>query len=131
MNTLVKKNQVAILAGGMGTRLRERSGDLPKPMVPVLGKPLLLYQIELCHKHGFTNIALLVQHRHEMIFEYFGDGSAFGVTLNYAVEDVPRGTAGALRDALIEHAAGDREAVRWLDQQRGAGAAQALPDRRP
>lgn len=100
MNTLVKNNQVAILAGGMGTRLRERSGDLPKPMVPVLGKPLLHYQIELCRKHGFTDIALLVQHRHEKISEYFGDGSAFGVTLNYAVEDVPRGTAGALRDAL-------------------------------
>jgi histidinol-phosphate phosphatase family protein len=100
MNTLVKSNQVAILAGGMGTRLHERSGDLPKPMVPVLGKPLLHYQIELCRKHGFTDIALLVRHRHEKISEYFGGGSAFGVTLNYVVEDVPRGTAGALRDAL-------------------------------
>jgi histidinol-phosphate phosphatase family protein len=100
MKTFLKNNQVAILAGGMGTRLRERSGDLPKSMVPVLGKPLLHYQIELCRKHGFTDIALLVQHRHEKISEYFGDGSSFGVTLNYAFEDVPRGTAGALRDAL-------------------------------
>jgi histidinol-phosphate phosphatase family protein len=100
MNTSINNNKVAILAGGMGTRLRERSGDLPKPMVPVLGKPLLHYQIELCRKHGFTDIALLVQHRHERISEYFGDGSAFGVTLSYAIEDEPRGTAGALRDAL-------------------------------
>jgi histidinol-phosphate phosphatase family protein len=100
MKTFLKNNQVAILAGGMGTRLRERIGDLPKSMVPVLGKPLLHYQIELCRKHGFTDIALLVQHRHEKISEYFGDGSSFGVTLNYAFEDVPRGTAGALRDAL-------------------------------
>lgn len=100
MNASIKNNKVAILAGGMGTRLRERSGDLPKPMVPVLGKPLLHYQIELCRKHGFTDIALLVQHRHEKISEYFGDGSAFGVTLSYAIEDEPRGTAGALRDAL-------------------------------
>jgi histidinol-phosphate phosphatase family protein len=92
--------QVAILAGGMGTRLRERSGDMPKPMVPVLGKPVLHHQIELCRKHGFTDIALLVQHRHERISEYFGDGSALGVKLKYAVEDEPRGTAGALRDAL-------------------------------
>lgn len=91
---------VAILAGGMGTRLRERSGDLPKPMVPVLGKPLLHHQIELCRKHGFTDIALLVQHRHQKISEYFRDGSAFGVTLKYSIEDEPRGTAGALRDAL-------------------------------
>ena len=100
MKKLLKNNQVAILAGGMGTRLRERSGDLPKPMVPVLGKPLMYYQIELCRKHGFTDIALLVQHRHEKISEYFGDGSSFGVTLSYAIEDLPRGTAGALRDAL-------------------------------
>ncbi len=100
MNASDMKAQVAILAGGMGTRLRERSGDLPKPMVPVLGKPVLHHQIELCRKHGFTHIALLVQHRHEKIAEYFGDGSTFGVTLSYAIEDEPRGTAGALRDAL-------------------------------
>ena len=100
MNSSAKKCQVAILAGGMGTRLRERSGDLPKPMVPVLGKPVLHHQIELCCKHGFTDIALLVQHRHEKISEYFGDGSAFGVKLSYAIEKEPRGTSGALRDAL-------------------------------
>lgn len=100
MNASVTKCQVAILAGGMGTRLRERSGDLPKPMVPVLGKPVLHHQIELCRKHGFTDIALLVQHRHEKISEYFGNGSSFGVTLSYAIEVDPRGTAGALRDAL-------------------------------
>jgi histidinol-phosphate phosphatase family protein len=100
MNASFMKSQVAILAGGMGTRLRERCGDLPKPMVPVLGKPVLHHQIELCRKHGFTHIALLVQHRHEKISQYFGDGSAFGVTLSYAIEDEPRGTAGALRDAL-------------------------------
>jgi histidinol-phosphate phosphatase family protein len=92
--------QVAILAGGIGSRLRDRSGDLPKPMVPVLGKPVLHHQIELCRKHGFTQIALLVQHRHEKISEYFGVGSSFGVTLSYAIEGDPRGTAGALRDAL-------------------------------
>lgn len=91
---------VAILAGGMGTRLRERSGSLPKPMVLILGKPVLHHQIDLCRKHGFTDIALLVQHRHEMISEYFGDGSNFGVRLTYAIEDNPRGTAGALHDAL-------------------------------
>jgi histidinol-phosphate phosphatase family protein len=69
-------------------------------MVPVVGKPVLQHQIELCRKHGFTDIALLVQHRHEKISDYFGDGSALGVKLKYSVEDEPRGTAGALRDAL-------------------------------
>lgn len=100
MNEPILKSQVAILAGGMGTRLRERSGDLPKPMVPVLGKPVLHHQIELCRKHGFTDIALLVQHQHEKISDYFGDGAAFGVRLSYAIEAHPRGTAGALRDAM-------------------------------
>ena len=94
------KSQVAILAGGMGTRLRERSGDLPKPMVRVLGKPVLHHQIELCCKHGFKDIALLVQHQHVKISDYFGDGSKFGVNISYAIENDPRGTSGALRDAL-------------------------------
>jgi len=100
MNGISKKCQVAILAGGMGTRLRERSGDMPKPMVPVLGKPVLHHQIDLCRKYGFVDIALLVQYRHEIIFKYFGDGSAFGVNLSYAIENEARGTSGALRDAL-------------------------------
>jgi histidinol-phosphate phosphatase family protein len=94
------KPQVAILAGGFGTRLLERSAGLPKPMIPVLGKPVLLHQIELCRSYKFTNIALLVHHAHEKITEYFGDGSAFGVSLEYVLEVEPRGTAGALHDAL-------------------------------
>lgn len=94
------KCNVAILAGGKGTRLSSRTGDLPKPMVPVLGKPVLQHQLELCRKYGFTRIALLVQHRHEKISEYFGDGSSFGVALTYVIENEPRGTSGALRDAL-------------------------------
>lgn len=92
---------VAILAGGMGTRLRERTGEsLPKPMVPVLGRPLLEHQIALCRDQGFNHIALLVHYQHQSISNHFGDGSSFGVRLRYAVEDTPRGTAGALRDAL-------------------------------
>lgn len=91
---------VAILAGGQGTRLSARSGDLPKPMVSVLGKPLLQHQVECCRDAGFTNIALLVHFRRETIEAYFGDGSAFGVHIRYVVEETPRGTAGALRDAL-------------------------------
>jgi histidinol-phosphate phosphatase family protein len=91
---------VAILAGGEGTRLSTRSGGLPKPMVPIAGKPVLQYQIELCRKFGFSNIVLLVHHRHEAISDFFGDGSRYGVRIHYQVEETPRGTAGALRYAL-------------------------------
>lgn len=102
MNTsaLSQLCSVAILAGGQGTRLASRSGDLPKPMVLIKGKPVLQHQIELCLKHGFTEIALLVHHRHEAISQFFGDGSHFDVHIRYVVEETPRGTAGALRDAL-------------------------------
>jgi len=104
---------VAILAGGRGTRLAARSGDLPKPMVPIMGKPVLQHLIELCKNHGFTDIALLVQYRHEKISNYFKDGSAFGVNLTYVIEDEPRGTSGALRDALSQLA--DRFLVMYGD----------------
>ncbi|MGA9461942.1 MAG: HAD-IIIA family hydrolase [Terracidiphilus sp.] len=93
-------SNIAILAGGQGTRLLSRSGDLPKPMVPIMGKPVLQHQIELSRIHGFTDVALLVHHRHEAISSFFGDGSRFGVRIRYEVEETPRGTSGALRDAL-------------------------------
>jgi D,D-heptose 1,7-bisphosphate phosphatase len=91
---------LAILAGGKGTRLAGRSGDLPKPMVPIMGRPVLEHLVSLAKAHGFTDILLLVHHRHEAIRAHFGDGSAFGVRLAYSLEEQPRGTAGALRDAL-------------------------------
>lgn len=93
-------SEVAILAGGKGTRLKYRSGHLPKPMVPILGKPVLEHQVELCKKFGFTRIALLVHHQAEIIETYFGNGARWNVQLTYVYEDEPRGTAGALADAL-------------------------------
>lgn len=104
MNDNIKKDtllcQVAILAGGMGTRLKVRTGNLPKPMTPILGRPVLEHQIALCRRHGFTRIALLVHYEHEAISGYFGGGERWGVELTYCVEQDARGTAGALRDAL-------------------------------
>lgn len=93
-------SQVAILAGGKGTRLKDRSGHLPKPMVPILAKPVLEHQIELCKRFGFSRIALLVHHQAEAIKTYFGSGARWNVELTYVDEDQPRGTAGALADAL-------------------------------
>ena len=92
--------QVAILAGGMGSRLKSRTGSLPKPMAHINGKPVLEHQISLCLKYGFTRIALLVHYQSEVIEEYFGNGAKFGVELVYVVEHEARGTAGALLDAL-------------------------------
>jgi histidinol-phosphate phosphatase family protein len=91
---------VAILAGGSGTRLIERSGGLPKPMVRIFGKPLLQYQIELCRKFSFNEIVLLVHYEHSIISDYFGDGKNFGISISYSIEESPRGTSGALHDSL-------------------------------
>lgn len=94
--------QVAIMAGGAGTRLRAKISDIPKPMAPVCGVPVLEHLVGLCRRSGFTDILLLVHHQHEVIRDHFGDGSRFGISLSYSVEPEPRGTAGALRDALQE-----------------------------
>jgi histidinol-phosphate phosphatase family protein len=91
---------VAILAGGQGTRLRERAGTLPKPLVPLHGRPILDYQLDLCRENGFRRVLLLVHYGHEAIRTHAGDGERYGISIDYALETTPRGTAGALRDAL-------------------------------
>jgi D,D-heptose 1,7-bisphosphate phosphatase len=94
--------QAVILAGGKGTRLKIVSGSLPKPMVSVLRTPLLQHLIEQCVAYDIVDIKLLVSYRKEAIEDYFGDGSQYGVSIQYIIEDIPRGTAGALIDALPE-----------------------------
>ena len=88
--------QAIILAGGAGTRLRERLGDLPKPMVPIAGKPLLEHQVELAKSHGFTDFIFFVHHGAEIIQRHFGDGRRWGVSIRHIVEREPLGTAGAV-----------------------------------
>ena len=70
-----------LLAGGAGTRLRARLGDLPKPMIPVAGKPLLEHQVELAHAHGFTDLIFFVHYRADLIENHFGNGGKFGVRI--------------------------------------------------
>lgn len=84
----------------MGKRLRARLGDLPKPMIPIGGRPLLEHQIELSRKHGFTDIKIFACYRAEIIEEHFGDGSQWGVNVSYVLEEKPLGTAGAVLAAL-------------------------------
>lgn len=87
------------MAGGKGTRLQPLSCDLPKPMVPVMNRPMLEHIIALLTKHGITDVAVTLCHLPEAITGYFGDGSHFGVRLRYYTELTPLGTAGSVHEA--------------------------------
>lgn len=86
-----------ILAGGKGTRLSKIRMDIPKPMMPVLDKPILQYQIELLVEYGFKRVWLVVGHLHEQIQAHFQDGAPFGISIKYYVEETPLGTVGGLK----------------------------------
>lgn len=88
--------KAVIMAGGKGTRLQSIAKDIPKPMFPIFDKPILEYQIDSLKKSGITEITLIVGHLGDIIREHFGDGREFGVSIDYIVEEVPLGTAGAL-----------------------------------
>ena len=92
--------QAVIVAGGLGKRLRERLGDLPKPMIPIGGKPLLEHQVELARKHGFERVSIFACYRADLIEQALGDGSRWGVKVEYFVEREPLGTAGAVLAAF-------------------------------
>ena len=88
--------RVVIMAGGKGTRIASVNSDVPKPMIPICGKPILEWQIENLKACGLMDITLVIGYLGDVIQEYFGDGSKLGVSINYFVEDAPLGTAGAL-----------------------------------
>ena len=88
-----------ILAGGLGTRLRPVLGNLPKALAPVGGRPFLAYQLEWLKQQGVTRVVLCTGYGHDLIQAYCGDGAAWGVQIQYSVEETPLGTAGALRQA--------------------------------
>ncbi|MCF7834538.1 HAD-IIIA family hydrolase [Candidatus Gracilibacteria bacterium] len=87
--------KVVIIAGGKGTRLGLT--DIPKPMVNVAGKPILQWQIELAKKYNLKDIIILSGHLGNVIVDYFGDGSKFGVNIQHIIEKIPLGTAGAVK----------------------------------
>jgi NDP-sugar pyrophosphorylase family protein len=92
---------VAILAGGLATRLRPITGKIPKSLVPVAGRPFLAHQLELLQSRGIRRAVLCLGHLGEMIQRDFGDGAAYGVRLDYSF-DGPKllGTGGAIKRAL-------------------------------
>jgi N-acetyl-alpha-D-muramate 1-phosphate uridylyltransferase len=92
---------VAILAGGLGTRLKPVTETIPKALVEINGKPFLAHQLELLRARGVERVVLCVGYLGEMICEFAGDGARFGVEVRYSYDGPTlRGTAGALRNAL-------------------------------
>lgn len=91
--------QALILAGGKGTRLRPLTVYTPKPIVPVLNRPFLLYQIEILKNAGITDITLSLSYQPDKIQHLLGNGSEFGVNLRYVTEPSPMGTGGAYKYA--------------------------------
>lgn len=91
-----KDNLVILMAGGLGTRLRPLTNDIPKPLLTVGERPILETIIENFKSHGFTNFAISVNYKKELIMDYFGDGENFEVNIHYINETERMGTAGAL-----------------------------------
>ncbi|MCE5361501.1 MAG: NTP transferase domain-containing protein, partial [Acidithiobacillus sp.] len=92
--------QAIILAGGKGTRLRVRLGNLPKPLVDLCGKPLLEHQILLLKQYGYDRILVLVNYRAEVITEFCAAKKWWGLDISCINESEPRGTAGAVLNVL-------------------------------
>jgi mannose-1-phosphate guanylyltransferase / phosphomannomutase len=98
-----------IMAGGFGTRLKPLTINRPKPMVPVANRPIMEHIVELLKNHGITDLISILYFQPEHITSHFGDGSAFGVKMQYVTADADYGTAGAVRNA--DHLIGDEPVI--------------------
>jgi mannose-1-phosphate guanylyltransferase / phosphomannomutase len=91
--------KAVIMAGGEGTRLRPLTSNQPKPMVPMVNRPLMEHIVLLLKRHGFEETVVTVQFLASLVRQYFGDGADLGVSLAYATEEAPLGTAGSVKNA--------------------------------
>ena len=91
--------KAVIMAGGFGTRLRPLTSGIPKPMVPMVNKPIMEHIVELLKKHGIVNIVSTLFYQPDAITNYFGDGSSFGIKMQYRKAEADYGTAGSVRNA--------------------------------
>jgi mannose-1-phosphate guanylyltransferase / phosphomannomutase len=91
--------KAVIMAGGEGTRLRPLTSNQPKPMVPMVNRPLMEHIVLLLKRHGFEETVVTVQFLASLVRQYFGDGSDLGMSLAYATEESPLGTAGSVKNA--------------------------------
>ncbi|MFA9459325.1 sugar phosphate nucleotidyltransferase [Thiohalorhabdus methylotrophus] len=90
--------KAVIMAGGQGSRLRPLTEGIPKPMIPILGRPMMEYILEAVRDAGITDILVTLHYRPNLIQDYFGDGSDWGVNIDYAIEENPLGTAGSVKN---------------------------------
>jgi dTDP-glucose pyrophosphorylase len=93
---LIRPNKVVLMVGGLGSRLKPLTDNTPKPMLKVGNKPILQTIVEKFAEYGFVNIVMCVNYKSHIIQDYFGEGSAFGVNIEYVLEEQRMGTAGAL-----------------------------------
>ena len=91
--------KAVVMAGGDGARLRPLTIGRPKPMVPLVNKPVMLHILELLKSHGITDIVVTLRYLASVIQDFFGDGSHLGMNISYVVEDSPLGTAGSVKHA--------------------------------
>src|SRR5215475_2260875 len=87
------------MAGGEGTRLRPMTANQPKPLLPIANKPIIEHVLGLLKRHGFTETVVTVQFFAPLVRNYFGDGEDVGMSLQYATEEEPLGTAGSVKNA--------------------------------
>lgn len=87
------------MAGGEGTRLRPMTASMPKPLLPVVNRPIMEHVLRLLRSHGFDETVVTVQFLAALVRNYFGDGEDLGMSLQYATEETPLGTAGSVRNA--------------------------------
>ena len=106
--------KAVLLAAGKGERLGKVTETIPKPMLSILGKPVITHNIEMCRRFGITDIYINLHHLPEIIMEYLGDGRRFGVTITYSYEETILGTAGAVKN-MAEKLGDDRFFVIYAD----------------
>ena len=91
--------KAVVMAGGSGSRLRPLTIQRPKPMIPLVNKPVLSHILDLLKRHGITEVVMTVQYLADMIQDFYGDGSSLGMHIQYSVEETPLGTAGSVKNA--------------------------------
>lgn len=91
--------KAVVMAGGEGTRLRPMTSSMPKPLLPVVNRPIMEHVLRLLRRHGLTDTVVTVQFLASLVKNYFGDGEELGMHLTYANEEVPLGTAGSVKNA--------------------------------